>query len=377
MKPIIVGYDPGTTAAVAILDTKGNILLLKSKRGLKKSEIIDLITGIGKPLMIAGDKHPLPRNVEKLASSLGCKAYSPVKTLSVSEKEKLVYEFAGKIKDEHEKDALASAIKAFNTHSKVFERTENLLSSIGFSNFYEKVIGLVISGEVENINEAINRLLVDFRKKQEIPRINKVEEKGPSNKTINELKEKIRSLEKDIVILKEYNQNLKNRLKEDEYKFENYREKISEKKDDGSLKVIERLKNDLKEKEALIEFLKSSRKLEFDGYVTMLEINEIKEGIIEDLDQKIDLTDKVIIVNRLDNIQILNDYKIKAVVSTTEPSKEVLEKVDFPVIAKKDISIEKVKDISVVKKDEFEDVLKKVRKTGFVQWIEGHKKRKF
>jgi hypothetical protein len=377
MKPIIVGYDPGTTAAVAILDTKGNILLLKSKRGLKKSEIIDLITGIGKPLMIAGDKHPLPKNVEKLASSLGCKAYSPVKTLSVSEKEKLVYEFAGKIKDEHEKDALASAIKAFNTHSKVFERTENLLSSIGFSNFYEKVIGLVISGEVENINEAINRLLVDFRKKQEIPRINKVEEKGPSNKTINELKEKIKSLEKDIVILKKYNQNLKNRLKEDEYKFENYREKISEKKDDGSLKVIERLKNDLKEKEALIEFLKSSRKLEFDGYVTMLEISEIKEGIIEDLDQKIDLTDKVIIVNRLDNIQILNDYKIKAVVSTTEPSKEVLEKVDFPVIAKKDISIEKVKDISVVKKDEFEDVLKKVRKTGFVQWIEGHKKRKF
>ncbi|MCX6821256.1 MAG: DUF460 domain-containing protein [Candidatus Aenigmarchaeota archaeon] len=219
MKPIIVGYDPGTTAAIAILDTKGRILLLKSKRGFKKSEIINLITEIGKPLMIAGDKHPLPKSVEKLASSLGCKAYHPIKTLSVSEKEKVVNEFAGKIKDEHEKDALASAIKAFNAYSKVFEKTENLLSSIGMNELYEKVIYLVISGEVENINGAVNRLLTDFRKNQEIPRVSKVVEKEYSNKVIKELKERIKILENDVIILKKYNQSLKGKLKEDGDKF--------------------------------------------------------------------------------------------------------------------------------------------------------------
>jgi hypothetical protein len=376
VKPIIVGYDPGTTAAIAILDTKGQILLLKSKRGFKQSEIIDLIMGIGKPLMIAGDRHPLPKSVEKLASSLGCKAYRPMKTLSVSEKEKLVNEFAGKIKDEHVKDALASAIKVFNVYSKVFERTKNLLSSLGLSELYEKVIDLVLRGEVENINEAVNRLLIDLRKKQEIPRISKVIEKEPLNKTISRLQERIKSLEKDLVIIKQYNQSLKNKLKENEDMLEGYRKKLAEKTDVGSLKFIEKLKSELKEKESLIEFMKSSRNLELNGYVPMLEVSEINDSVIKELDQKFDLLDKVILVNKLDNAQILNDYRIKALITMAEPGKEILEKVDFPIIAKKDISIEKVKDISVVKKDEFEEVLKKVRKTGFVQWIEGHKKRR-
>jgi hypothetical protein len=376
VKPIIVGYDPGTTAAIAILDTKGQILLLKSKRSFKQSEIIDLIMGIGKPLMIAGDRHPLPKSVEKLASSLGCKAYRPMKTLSVSEKEKLVNEFAGKIKDEHVKDALASAIKVFNVYSKVFERTKNLLSSLGLSELYEKVIDLVLRGEVENINEAVNRLLIDLRKKQEIPRISKVIEKEPLNKNISRLQERIKSLEKDLIIIKQYNQSLKNKLKESEDILERHRKKLAEKTDVGSLKFIEKLKSELKEKESLIEFMKSSRNLELNGYVPMLEVNEINDSIIKGLDQKFDLLDKVILVNKLDNAQILNDYRIKALITMAEPGKEILEKVDFPIIAKKDISIEKVKDISVVKKDEFEEVLKKVRKTGFVQWIEGHKKRR-
>ncbi len=377
MKPIIVGYDPGTTAAIAILDTKGSIVLIKSKRGFKQSEMIELITGSGKPLVIAGDRNPLPKGVEKLASSLGCKAYSPIKTLSVSEKEKIVDEFAGKIKDEHEKDALASAIKAFNTYSKVFERTENLLSSMGFSKFYEKIIDSVISREAGNINEAINKLLVDYKKKQGIPRMSKVEEKKFSNRIIDELKERIKGLEKDVVILKGYSQSLKNKVKESEGRLENYRKEVSEKKDVNSLKVIEKLKAELKEKESLIEFLKSSRNLESNGYVTIVELDEIKDSKIKDLDQKVGLEDRVVLAGRLDNVQVLNDYKIKAFISETEPDKDIFERVDFPIIAKKDISIEKVKDISVVKKDVFDDLLKKVRKVGFVQWIEGHKKRKF
>lgn len=284
---------------------------------------------------------------------------------------------AGKIKDEHEKDALASAIKAFNTYSKVFERTENLLSSMGFSKFYEKIIDSVISGEAGNINEAINKLLVDYKKKQGIPRMGKVEEKKFSNKIIDELKERIKGLEKDIVILKGYSQNLKNKVKESEDRLENYRKEVSEKKDVSSLKVIEKLKADLKEKESLIEFLKSSRNLESNGYVTIVELDEIKDSKIKDLDQKVGLEDRVVLAGRLDNVQVLSDYKIKALISKTEPDKDIFERVDFPIIAKKDISIEKVKDISVVKKDVFDDLLKKVRKAGFVQWIEGHKKRKF
>ena len=82
-KPIIVGYDPGTTAALAILDTKGEILFLKSKRSFKRGDIIDAITDMGKPLLVAGDRRPIPKSVERMARSLGCRPFYPKKSLSI------------------------------------------------------------------------------------------------------------------------------------------------------------------------------------------------------------------------------------------------------------------------------------------------------
>lgn len=379
-RPIIVGYDPGTTAALAILDTKSQILFLKSKRGFKKGEIIDAITRIGKPLMIAGDRRPLPKSVEKLASSLGCKAFHPPETLSVSEKERLVHEFMIKVEDDHEKDALASAIKAFKVYSRLFEKTESLLSSLGLLNLYERVIELVLRKEVENINEAINKLMTE--KKREIPliKIKEDDEKKTLKKTINNLQEKIKTLEKDIEILKKYNQSLESRLKDDEVKFESFREKLSEKTESISLekmkKQLDTLKDDLKKKESLIELLKTFQSLELEGYVPLLEVKEIRDSMIRDLNETFNIEKKVILAENIDNAQILNDYRIKALITSMEPSKSVIEKVDFPIIIKKDISIKKVKNVLVVSRDELENRMKDIKKTGLIQWLELYKRRK-
>jgi hypothetical protein len=379
-RPIIVGYDPGTTAALAILDTKGQILFLKSKRGFKKGEIIHMITSIGKPLMIAGDRRPLSKSVEKLASSLGCRAFHPTETLSVSEKEKIVHEFVKRVEDNHEKDALASAIKAFKVHSRLFERTESLLSSLGLLDLYEKVIDLVLRNEVENINEAVNKLMIT--KKPEIPRIRVEEDKEKKilKKTINNLQEKIKGLERDIEILKKYNQSLDNRLKDNEVKFEFYRKKLAEKTESTYLekmkKQLDALKDDLKKKESLIKLLKTFQSLELEGYVPLLEVKEIRDSTIKDLNDMFDIEGKVILTENIDNAQILNDYKIKALITSIEPSKNVIEKVDFPIIIKKDISIKKVKDVLVVDRGELENRLKDIKRTGLVQWLEQYKKRK-
>ena len=379
-RPIIVGYDPGTTAALAILDTKGQILFLKSKRGFKKGEIIHTITSIGKPLMIAGDRRPLSKSVEKLASSLGCRAFHPAETLSVSEKEKIVHEVVKRVEDNHEKDALASAIKAFKVHSKLFEKTESVLSSLGLLNLYEKVIDLVLRNEVENINEAINKLMSE--KKHEVPRIiiKEDNEKKTWKKTINNLQEKVKGLERDIEILKKYNQSLESKLKDGEVKFESLRKKLAEKTESTSLekmkKQLDGMKDDLKKKEYLIKLLKTFQSLELEGYVPLLELKEIRESTIKDLDETFDIERKVILTENIDNAQILNDYKIKALMTSIEPSKNVIEKVDFPIIIKKDISIKKVKDVLVVSRDELENKLKDIKKTGLVQWLELYKKRK-
>jgi len=379
-KPIIVGYDPGTTAALAIIDTKGEILFLKSKRGFKKGEIIDIITDMGKPLLIAGDRRPLPKSVEKMARTLGCRPFYPRKSLSISEKKWIVREFKDDIEDDHEKDALASALYAFKHYSSMFKRTHELLESQGLSKFYDKVVETVVTGEVENIAEAINTIL-KTREKIKIPKFDKkvLAEKKVLDKTVSKLQERIKRLERDIIILKESNKKLKKRLEIREKDIRHYRKKLNEKIDLGSLasikKKTDQLKIELEESSDLVEKLKLFRKIELKGYYPIIELEEMRNSIIKDLDQNLDLEDRVILAEST-NAQILNDYNIKALITLEEPSEEVLGKVNFPVIVKKDISVEKMKNISVVKKQELEECLKKARKTGFVQLLKGYKKRR-
>jgi len=378
--PIIVGYDPGTTAALAIIDTKGEILFLKSKRGFKKGEIIDIITDMGKPLLVAGDRRPIPKSVEKMARSLGSRPFYPRKSLTISEKNWLVREFK-EIKDHHEKDALASALYAFKHYSSVFKRTHEILESQGLSSLYDKVVRTVITGEVENIAEAINTIL-KTREKIEVPKVDKkiIFDKKALDKTVSRLQEKIKLLERDIQILKDSNERLKKRLRISEKDIRYYRKKLEEKIDLGSLasmkKKIDDLESELKESIDSIEKLKLFRKIELKGYYPIIRLEEIRDSLAKDLDQSLNLEDRVILTENIENAPILNDYNIKALISLEESSEELLKKVNFPVVFKKDISIEKMKNISVVKKQGLEECLKKTRKVGFTQWVESYKKRR-
>ena len=74
---LIVGYDPGTTSAISILDIRGNLISLISKRDIGKANTIKIIAQFGRPLIISTDKNPLPRSVEKLASKFGVKSFIP------------------------------------------------------------------------------------------------------------------------------------------------------------------------------------------------------------------------------------------------------------------------------------------------------------
>jgi len=378
-RPTIVGYDPGTTAALAIIDTKGEILFLKSKRGYKKNEIINAITERGKPLIVAGDRFPLSKKVEKLASTLGCRTFHPEQSLSVVEKNELTHEFSEELKDKHEKDALASALRAFKFYSRLFRKAAEMLSSTGLSDYYDRVVEMLVMGRVDNMNDAMNRILTEtnMAKKPEI-----VEKKTPeviSQKTVVKLQERIKSLEKDIAILKKYNEGLRDKVRMNEERIGYYRNRVEQKVDLASLEALrnnlERLKNDLNKKDALIQELKSFRSLELEGYIPVLEIEEVRSNLIKELHDDIDLEDRIILIKTTENAQIFNDYKIKALIIPRQPS-DLMRKIDFPVLTEKDISIEKMKGILAVKKDVFEEKIKEARRSGILQWIKGHRERK-
>ncbi|MGC8812001.1 MAG: DUF460 domain-containing protein [Candidatus Aenigmatarchaeota archaeon] len=156
---IIVGIDTGLTVGIAILDTKGNIIDLTSKKEARKSEIIKHILKFGKPLLIASDVNPMPKAIEKIASSLGSKIYYPEVSLSNVEKVKIIQKYEKFIKDSHQKDALAACLKAFKHYHELFLRIEDFLKKIDKKEIYENVVEEVMKSESENIVNVTKKIL--------------------------------------------------------------------------------------------------------------------------------------------------------------------------------------------------------------------------
>ncbi len=379
-KPIIVGYDPGTTAALAIVDTGKNVLYLKSKKDFKTKELVMKITEKGSPIIIAGDKSPLPKSVGKLASSLGCKTFEPGEDLSNLEKYNLVRDYITKIEDDHQRDALASALKAHRNYSKLFKKTDKTISYLGLSEFYDKILKSLIEEESRSINDAVNIVLQDIRqKKEDFVEKKKAKVNDVSTKKVEELRKKIGILENDVEILRNYNKTLKKRLEKGDKKFKEQKEKAEKFHDKKTVKenrVVHRLEQELEKRDIAVEKLKSLRKLEKEGYVPIIDLERIKPDKVKLLDKMLDLNDRVVLIDSFANIQVMNDYLIKALIAPNKPGKEVLEGVNFPIMARESLVIEEKKDVLVTNEKDFNQKLKKARKSGFIQWVNGHKKRK-
>jgi predicted RNase H-like nuclease (RuvC/YqgF family) len=135
--PIIVGVDPGTTTAIAVLDTDGNLLSLMSKRNMSKSDVSRKILKYGKPVMVGADRRPSPEAVEKLAAVFSARLVAPEENLSRKDKNRLAKEFLKnsdfETSNRHERDALASAVYAYNTVKPTMLRIDHRLKALGFA----------------------------------------------------------------------------------------------------------------------------------------------------------------------------------------------------------------------------------------------------
>lgn len=154
-KALIVGIDPGTTTGIAILDAKGNLVAVTSKKYAKRSEITKYITKFGKPVIIASDVNPPSESVKKIAKVLGCRLFYPETSLSNIEKNKIVkkYEIKG-----HQKDALAASIKAFKSYHELFLKIEDATTKLKLENFFDEIVIKLIKEKADNIADAIEKI---------------------------------------------------------------------------------------------------------------------------------------------------------------------------------------------------------------------------
>ncbi|KKH46636.1 DUF460 domain-containing protein [Methanosarcina sp. 1.H.A.2.2] len=118
----IVGLDPGTTVGIAILSLDGDLLYLKSFRGIAPDEVVKLIAEYGKPAVIASDVTPMPGSVEKIRRSFNAVPASP--GIEVSAEEKIALGKTFGYSNDHERDALTAALLTYRSYKNVFMRIE-------------------------------------------------------------------------------------------------------------------------------------------------------------------------------------------------------------------------------------------------------------
>jgi predicted RNase H-like nuclease (RuvC/YqgF family) len=156
---LIVGIDLGITTGIAILDIKGKIVDLSSKKEAGRADLIKHIVKFGNPLIIASDVNPLPKGIEKLASSFGCYVFYPKVSMSNKEKEKMIEDYREKIKDSHQKDALAAALRAFRNYHAMFLKIEEVTKRFGREDIFEDVVRRVLKKKSESIVDATKEII--------------------------------------------------------------------------------------------------------------------------------------------------------------------------------------------------------------------------
>jgi predicted RNase H-like nuclease (RuvC/YqgF family) len=194
---IIVGFDPGLTVGIAILDLNGNLISLLSSKEIKRSEIISHIIAYGKTVLVATDVYPIPKTVKKLATTLNSKIWSPYKCMSVESKIDIVDSYlqyednkSHEIpQNAHERDALAAAVKTYRDHLNKFrqitKRAEKAeLNESTIDTIKTLVInGISISNAIKQISEDINKentILKDSDKNLSTMGVSELESNAPA-----------------------------------------------------------------------------------------------------------------------------------------------------------------------------------------------------
>lgn len=390
-----MGFDPGLTVGIAILDLSGNVIATRSCKEMTRAEVIKYIIGHGKAVLIATDVYPAPKMVRKLASTLNSKIYSPGKTFTVSSKTELVDSYLNEISSDnypanaHERDALAAAIKTYKHYQKKLQQIERRTEKLGLADEeVDEIKSMVIRdrpiasaiddvlkipegkddlevqiGEMENDIESI-----DEEKLKSIEEaVRKLKHKIKSQeRQIKNLKKKNKLLKKDVRHYKKKNSKLEDKIEKLHYE---YSKDILRKKEISSkISIIKGLQEKYTQERALREKLeenlrsmKEIRVMELSEKAVPVKIIEsfTREKIKEAVDYWTIKKGDIVLLSGSEGggsqtASLLINMGIKAVIvmdKMSHPAEEEFEKNMVPVLDAGKVDLEMIDEFAVIDKD--------------------------
>jgi predicted RNase H-like nuclease (RuvC/YqgF family) len=363
---VIVGIDPGTTQGYAILDINGNLIKADSARGAGLSELISNVTYYGRPVLVGTDKAKCPEQVYQFAAKTGSKIVCPYADLLISEKKVLAGGY--EVRNDHEADALASAIFAHKKYSSMFYKISSYLRNANKDNISDEVKRLIILSDGLSIGDAI-RIVEKGEEtsrmegeKMEVP-----EEFIPTKEDYLRLKEKLKRTEDEYKLLRTKCENLSGELerasKEEEPKagglatnrkinrvlrLREKRIKAEERSGVALSKEIGALKRFLSEIGEKV-LLKRLDNLSYDEFLKRNKIINVRQG------------DMLLVENPNNHGQKTFDFirgKVSVIIYRKEINKDLKALKDFVFLDGSRLSLEEEEDFALAEKGEIERLKK-------------------
>jgi hypothetical protein len=223
---VLVGIDPGTTTAAAVLGLDGEVLDVTSTRTADTADVIEWLVERGRPVVVAADVEPMPETVEKFRRSFDAAGWEPASDLPVDEKLHRTRDCA--YDNDHERDALAAALFAFDAFEDQFAR---ITRKVPPQFDRGEVIDRVVTSEA-SVEAVLDDLAGDDDTETE-EETHEPRERSPEERRIERLERQVDRLESQV-------EDLESRLAEKDDRIEEYEAELSEARREERREVRER-----------------------------------------------------------------------------------------------------------------------------------------
>ena len=232
---VVVGIDPGTTTAAAVVSLDGEVLDLHSTRTADTADVIEWLVERGRPALVAADVTPMPETVERFRRSFDAAGWTPERDLPVDEKLHRTREAS--YDNDHERDALAAALFALDDHEDQFARIARKTPP-GLD--HGEVIARVLAEETSV--EIVVDDMTDDPEDESAASEHEARELTEEEREIKRLEERVERLEGHVA-------DLRDTVAEQESEIEAYEEKLSEARREERKEARERREVDRLERE--------------------------------------------------------------------------------------------------------------------------------
>lgn len=381
---VIVGIDPGTTTAVAVVGLDGRVLDVHSTRTADTAAVIEWLIERGRPSLVAADVQPMPETVEKFRRSFDAAGWAPASDIPVDEKLHRTRDID--YDNDHERDALAAALFAFDAHEDQFERISRKVPA---DVDREEVIARVLASE-ESVEAALREMADDGdggdpddadEEAHEEPELT------PEEREIRELRSRVERLESHVEDLKstieekdetieEYKQELSDARREERREARERREVTRLERENGRLeRNVESLESDKAELADKLDQLKSLWKLDHSNFadvntdgslVPVKIVEQFTNGALDHTVEEYGIAAGDVVYLRdasgagRTTAERLAEFDPKVVLRSgnlSEVADEVLFEAEIPVAPADGVTIQEIDELAVAKESEVESAI--------------------